>query len=299
MTIRMSDIHRFDLSIYENYLNGKDVEWKGLARRVIAQMDRCVRRCQDALSARPIEYVQFTLLRAIETLQSMFLLMMLYTGNEALVMYHLDKSCLLFVEFMEQISHDTNHFLGLTSRDAAIFIYKKTLFSIDNQIRKDWKSCEMKIGPQLEKVKIAIDLYKTLASRSILTNSYVAVMDNDSVVQLFSHMDILSKIENMQTSRNRMVVILSLAVLDRRKGTLDIVKSLSFVIKRLCRPKRKTKVDVCLSAEEVEKTVELMIGKDSNWHIEENKLVKFSLTLITSLLCYLQLSLHKWIIFTI
>jgi hypothetical protein len=42
----------------------------------------------------------------------------------------------LYVEFISQVSNEHNSFLHLTSRDAVLFVYKKTIFDIHNDIQK-------------------------------------------------------------------------------------------------------------------------------------------------------------------
>jgi len=44
------------------------------------------------------------------------------------------------VEFIGQISNDQNTFLQLTSRDACIYVYKKTIYELNNEFRKKRES---------------------------------------------------------------------------------------------------------------------------------------------------------------
>ena len=50
--------------------------------------------------------------------------------------YHGQKAFYFYVEFIEQISDDTHTFLQLNSRDASMFVYKKTLFDINHDYRQ-------------------------------------------------------------------------------------------------------------------------------------------------------------------
>ena len=44
--------------------------------------------------------------------------------------YHAIKSFYIYIEFIEQIAEDHHSFLKLYSRDAALFVYKKTIYNI-------------------------------------------------------------------------------------------------------------------------------------------------------------------------
>ncbi len=63
---------------------------------------------------------------------------MLYTNNIELVLYHTQKSFIYYIEFITQIGDENNNFLQLNSKDATLFVYKKTIFEINNDIRKDF-----------------------------------------------------------------------------------------------------------------------------------------------------------------
>jgi hypothetical protein len=54
------------------------------------------------------------------------------------VLYHTQKSFIYYIEFITQIGDENNNFLQLNSKDATLFVYKKTIFEINNDIRKDF-----------------------------------------------------------------------------------------------------------------------------------------------------------------
>ena len=51
--------------------------------------------------------------------------------------FHSQKSFYFYVEFIGQISEDQHSFLHLSSKDASIFVYKKTIFEINDEIIKN------------------------------------------------------------------------------------------------------------------------------------------------------------------
>jgi hypothetical protein len=53
-----------------------------------------------------------------------------------LTYFHCQKSFYFYVEFVSQISEDEKMFLQLTSRDASTYVYKKTIFEINNEFKK-------------------------------------------------------------------------------------------------------------------------------------------------------------------
>uniref|UniRef100_A0A6C0JBP3 Uncharacterized protein n=1 Tax=viral metagenome TaxID=1070528 RepID=A0A6C0JBP3_9ZZZZ len=84
------------------------------------------------------EYYIFILLRGLTTIKHIFNTMLLYTKNLDLTIYHTKKAYLFYVEFIGQMSDDTNSYLQLNSKDATLFVYKKTIFEINNEYRKQF-----------------------------------------------------------------------------------------------------------------------------------------------------------------
>ena len=82
------------------------------------------------------QYYIFIFERGIETLIHIFSIIFYYTKNLELTFYHSQKAYYFYIEFIEQISDDTITFLQLSSRDALMFVYKKTIFEINNDIKK-------------------------------------------------------------------------------------------------------------------------------------------------------------------
>lgn len=91
----------------------------------------------DSIELTDPNYYNYILLRGIETMKHIFNLLFIYTQNLELIMHHLKKSYLYYVEFLNRIGVDKNSFLQLNSKDAIIFVYKKTIFDINTEFKKN------------------------------------------------------------------------------------------------------------------------------------------------------------------
>ena len=83
-------------------------------------------------------YYRYIIINGVNCINNIFKILLLYTNNIDLVIYHTQKSFIYYVEFITQISNENNNFLQLNSKDATLFVYKKTIFEINNDIRKDF-----------------------------------------------------------------------------------------------------------------------------------------------------------------
>ena len=87
-------------------------------------------------------------MKGIETISSVFKILLLYTKNLPLTIFHCQKSFYYYIEFIGQIGDSNHQFLQLNSKDATLFVFKKTVFEINSDHRKIFSS---PIGNELEK----------------------------------------------------------------------------------------------------------------------------------------------------
>ncbi len=104
--------------------------------------------------------------RGLDTITHVFVMMLFYTKNLELTYYHSQKSFYLYVEFVEQILDVQHTFLHLSSRDASIFVYKKTIYEIIPENRKD-EVLDDADHIQLSKISLLINIYKQIPSAYI------------------------------------------------------------------------------------------------------------------------------------
>jgi hypothetical protein len=81
-------------------------------------------------------YFKYIFERGFDTVTSVFTGMLLNTKHVDLSLYHGQKSLYFYIEFIEQISDAQNSFLQLSSRDAVMFVYKRTIFELNKDMVK-------------------------------------------------------------------------------------------------------------------------------------------------------------------
>jgi len=83
------------------------------------------------------KYHDFIMIRGLETIINVYIYLLQNTNNLDLAIYHTHRSFLFYLEFVEQITDEQHLFLQLTSRDATMYVYKKTIFELKREILKD------------------------------------------------------------------------------------------------------------------------------------------------------------------
>lgn len=104
---------------------------------------------------------KFIITRGLDTITNVFLNLLYYTKNLDVTYFHCQKSFYFYVEFVGQISDDEKMFLQLTSRDATTYVYKKTIFEINNEFKKLHPEISLLFREKLDTIKIYINIYQT------------------------------------------------------------------------------------------------------------------------------------------
>jgi len=158
-------------------------------------------------------YSKYIIIRGLDTLTNVFLNILSSTKNIELTYFHCQKAFYFYIEFIDQISDDEKTFLQLTSRDATTYVYKKTIFEICQEHRKQNDSehnekCK-KIGHfintlQLYLLKIInlefnknneyLELLKTLSNKVISSANKLVASDLEDITD-----KIYNKIEDVQS----------------------------------------------------------------------------------------------------
>ena len=108
----------------------------------------------------------YLLARGLDTITHVFTIILFYTKNLEITYYHSQKSFYFYVEFIEQILDAHNAFLHLDSRDASIFVYKKTIYEINPDLRIDVENTP-EIDGQFKVINAYIQIYKQVPFESI------------------------------------------------------------------------------------------------------------------------------------
>ena len=157
----------FDLSDIKNYnknfkkdLNFYTKEYILLMKEILEYLNKYIEKGNNRKL--------YIITKCIESINHIFFLILLYTKNLSLTLYHCKKSFLYYIEFISQIGEEGNSYLQLNSKDAILFIYKKSIFDINNEHRENYEISEQDNNKIKEIKKLSI----------IFTNLYIYSINN-------------------------------------------------------------------------------------------------------------------------
>lgn len=121
----------------------------------------------DNIVLKNMDYFNFILLRGLKTLTHIFNILLLYTKNINLTVYHCKKAYLFYVEFIGQIGNDNHSYLQLNSKDATLFVYKKTIFEINNEYRKTFEISDIEERDIFDYINKYTEIYNEIIVSAI------------------------------------------------------------------------------------------------------------------------------------
>lgn len=108
------------------------------------------------------KYQEFIFNRGLDTISHVFLMILFYTKSTDMAYYHSQKSFYYYVEYIEQISMTNNQLVQLNSRDASIFVYRKTIYEINSDYRKSHDLESEHKNEKIDMLTLFIEMYKQI-----------------------------------------------------------------------------------------------------------------------------------------
>ena len=126
----------FSLMNAENYNKNLDIDIKSINEKYILLVSDYLKFIIENIKVKNKILARFIITRGLDTITNVFLHLLYYTKNIDMTYFHCQKSFYFYVEFVGQITEEEKMFLQLTSRDATTYVYKETIFKINNELKK-------------------------------------------------------------------------------------------------------------------------------------------------------------------
>ena len=158
---------QYSLNSIDNYKSTIDNDVKDIINKFYLLVMEYLNFITDNINYKNIACAKFIIERGYETIAHVFTHLLYYSRNLDLAYYHSQKAYYFYVEFIGQISEDKHTFLQLSSRDATMFVYKKTIFEMNNDIRKNNKELSMNNCLKLDILNLNVDICKIILCFSL------------------------------------------------------------------------------------------------------------------------------------
>lgn len=172
----MSEYSILSLTNYRENVDETDIN--DILKKYIDLQQEFLLYLQKHIIIQNQDYYNFIIKRGLDTIKHIFNNLILYTKNIDLTMHHCKKVFVYYIEFVEQIVNEQHYYLQLNSKDAILFIYKKTIFDINNEHRKKFK---LSMGEQklIKNLNIMQNLFDELLKYTVDTDGENLKLGND------------------------------------------------------------------------------------------------------------------------
>jgi hypothetical protein len=200
-------------------------------------------------------YLKFIVIRGLETITNVFSIILYYTKNIDLTYFQCQKSFYYYIEFIGQISEEQHSFLQLNSRDAITYVYKKTIFEINNDFKKNMSPLSKDSSKKFDLINEYIKIYKILLLKLINVDPKINTINIDNFEIS------CNKLNNVKIEIDNLYILESfINILDDKINTIENF----FEIFLLYLKKINKKPDI------IKKSKEKTYLEDFNLYIEES-----------------------------
>ena len=175
----------YNITNNDNYKNNLTCSLENILDRYLSVLNEYFKHLEESNFDIKNRYYKYIIVNGVNCINNIFKILLLYTNNIDLVIYHSQKSFIYYIEFITQIGDENNNFLQLNSKDATLFVYKKTIFEINNDIKKNFiiKKDNKKI---LENINIYILLIRKIIDNFInIDNNNIYIDVQNKLLPIF------------------------------------------------------------------------------------------------------------------
>ena len=233
----------FLLSNISNYKSYIDVSVEEILQNVVSTILEYMRFISEKITMKNKPYYRFIFERGVKTLIHIFSIIFYYTKNLDISIYHMKKAYYFYIEFIEQISDNNITFLQLSSRDAILFVYKRTIFELNNDYIKNMEELTIEEKNIMVTIESYISIYKNIIKFLINHKDFKYEKKIDYINECSDCIEYISEILNKNKIKKNGIesIYLFTNILSEKEiKVLDFFKILDEFIKKI---NMKKKID--------------------------------------------------------
>jgi len=120
-----------------NYKKTLNYPWKEVVDKYLEVILDYIKYIFENIKIKKTNLSKYIMIRGLDTITHIFRFLLLYTKNLNMTYYNSQKAFYYYVEFVDQISEEEISYLKLNSNDAILYVYKKTIYQVDESYRKN------------------------------------------------------------------------------------------------------------------------------------------------------------------
>jgi len=218
-TFKNDNIH--SLSNVDNFKYSLDDDISIIIIKYSELVMKFLNYIKENINSKKREYRNFIITRGLDTVTHVFIHLLYYTNNLDITFFHCEKAFYFYVEFVSQISTEEKTYLQLSTRDASNYVYKKTIFDIKHECKKQTEKC---VVNKIDFINTYTNLYKTILYKIINSNdkNEIHTIDTTDTVDKINTTDTVDKINTTDTV-DKINTIDKINTVDKHSKTIEYI----------------------------------------------------------------------------
>jgi hypothetical protein len=167
MKTNTSKENNFSLMSSDNYKKNLEYDLSEITNKYAQLIIEYTKFIVENIKIKNKWFSKFIIIRGLDTITHVFNYILYFTKNLEVTYYHCQKSFYFYIEFVGQITEEDKMFLELTTRDATMYVYKKTIFDINNELKRKNENVTSEFREKIEIVDKYINLFQTYLLKMI------------------------------------------------------------------------------------------------------------------------------------
>ena len=159
--------NNYSLNNVDNFKKDLEEDIREISKKYSELVIEYLRFSNENIKIKNTNLYKYIIIRGLDTITNVFSFILYYTKNIDITFYHCQKSFYFYIEFIEQISEEEKVFLQLSSRDACTYVYKKTIFDINNECKKISENISVDTREKISILDKYISIYRTILYKVI------------------------------------------------------------------------------------------------------------------------------------
>ena len=183
--------NNYILNNSNNYKKTVIYHWKEIVDKYLEVMLEYSKSIFENIKIKKTNVSKYIVICGLDTITHVFRFLFLYTKNLNMTFYNTQRAYYYYIEFIDQISEEEISFLKLNTNDAILYVYKKTIYQINESYRKNISELKKEEQMVFDVLNEYIYMFKNIMIEFIYDN------DNDS--NIYPETKINEKIQHLYT----------------------------------------------------------------------------------------------------
>lgn len=192
--------NNYSLTNLENYKKNLDYDLSEIINKYAKLIIEYVKFIHENIQIKKNSFYKFIIIRGLDTITHVFNYILYFTKNLEVTYYHCQKSFYFYIEFVGQITEEDKKFLNLTTRDATNYVYKKTIFEINDELKRKHENNTKDFKENIDIILNYIKVFQTYLLKIVQVNTIDMnkIEHINDVTNKLSQLTNKSKISNLE-----------------------------------------------------------------------------------------------------